>query len=100
VDRARAYDCIDAMTPMAESRGVSVARIALAWMLHHPWVTSVIIGAKTEAQLLDNLASTEVALTDAELAALDAASVLPAECPGWMLDRQGADRVGQVTPRR
>lgn len=100
VDRARAFDCIDAMTPIAESRGVSVARIALAWLLHRPWVTSVIIGAKTEAQLVDNLASTEVALTDAELAALDAVSALPPEYPGWMLDRQGADRAGQVTPRR
>lgn len=100
VDRPRAYDCIDAMTPMAEARGVSVARIALAWVLQRPWVTSVIIGAKTEAQLIDNLAATEVSLTDAEVATLDAVSALPTEYPGWMLDRQGSDRTGQVTPRR
>ena len=100
VDRARAYDGIDAMPPMAEARGVSVARIALAWMLHRPSVTSVIIGAKTEAQLVDNLAATEVSRIETEVAALDAASALPSEYPGWMLDRQGSDHLGQVNPRR
>ena len=50
-------DCIDAMRPIAEARGVSVAQVALAWLLHQPLVTSVIIGAKRPEQLADNLAA-------------------------------------------
>lgn len=92
VDKEKAFDIIDAMTPMATSRGVSVAQIALAWLFHQPSVTSVIIGAKNEAQLRDNLAATGVSLTADELAVIDHASALRTEYPGWMLDRQGGDR--------
>lgn len=92
VDRDRAYDCIDAMRPIAQAHGVSVAQIALAWLLHQPQVTSVIIGAKRPEQLADNLAATQVALTAGELAQLDTASRLPAEYPGWMFERQGEQR--------
>jgi aryl-alcohol dehydrogenase-like predicted oxidoreductase len=92
VDKDRAFNVIDAMTPMAKERDVSVAQIALAWLLHQTHVTSVIIGAKTQEQLLDNLASTEVKLTVEELKTLDEVSALPKEYPGWMTDRQGADR--------
>lgn len=97
VNKDRAFDCIDAMRPMAEARGVSVARIALAWLLHQPWVTSVIIGAKSNEQLDDNIAATAVKLTAEELATLDQVSALPAEYPGWMLDRQGGDRKSSVS---
>ena len=96
MDRDRAYACIDAMKPMAEQRGVSVARIALAWLLHQSVVTSVIIGAKRIEQLEDNIAATEVAFTNDELNALDTVSALPAEYPGWMFERQGAARAKQV----
>ncbi|MEZ4391235.1 MAG: aldo/keto reductase [Polyangiales bacterium] len=99
VNRERAFDCVEAMAPMAEARGVSVAQIALAWLLHRPWVTSVIIGAKTDAQLVDNLASVDVSLSEDELKALDAVSALPPEYPGWMFERQGGDRASQVTRR-
>ena len=92
VDKARAFDCIDTMRSMAEARGVSVAQIALAWLLHQPRVTSVIIGAKKPEQLADNVASVKVELTADELAALDVASKLPAEYPGWMLELQGQYR--------
>jgi aryl-alcohol dehydrogenase-like predicted oxidoreductase len=90
VDRARAFDCIDAMRPIAERRGVSVARIALAWLLHQKVVSSVIIGAKRPDQLEDNLAATEIDLTGEELDALDKVSALPREYPGWMFETQGA----------
>ena len=96
VNRDRAFDCIDAMRPMAQSRGVSVAQIALAWLLHQPQVSSVIIGAKRPDQLADNLAATQVRLSADELRALDAVSRLPAEYPGWMLDRQGDYRRKQM----
>jgi aryl-alcohol dehydrogenase-like predicted oxidoreductase len=69
VNKDRGFDVIDAMRPIAESKGVSVAQVALAWLLHQQLVSSVIIGAKTPEQLADNIASTEVVLTEAELAA-------------------------------
>nr|WP_047168307.1 aldo/keto reductase [Sphingomonas sp. Y57] len=88
VDRGRARDVIAAMRPIAIEKGVSVAQVALAWLLHQPTVTSVIIGAKRADQLTDNIAATGVALSADELAVLDTASALPAEYPGWMFDRQ------------
>ena len=96
VDRDRAHDCIDAMRPMAQAHGVSVAQIALAWLLHQPQVTSVIVGAKRPEQLADNMAATQVALSAAELEQLDQISRLPAEYPGWMFDRQGEHRRKQL----
>lgn len=92
VNKDRAFDCVDAMRGMADKRSVSVAQIALAWVLHQSAVTSVIIGAKRMDQLEDNLASAEVELDSDELAALEKVSALPAEYPGWMLERQGENR--------
>ncbi|PTB22531.1 aldo/keto reductase [Trinickia symbiotica] len=96
VDLERGYDCIDAMRGIAEAKGVSVAQIALAWLLHQKVVTTVIIGAKRVEQLEDNLAATSVRLTADELAALDKVSALPPEYPGWMLARQGEVRRTQL----
>jgi aryl-alcohol dehydrogenase-like predicted oxidoreductase len=93
VDRARAFRCVDAMRSIAAARGVSIARVALAWVLHQPAVTSVIVGAKTQEQLADNLAASELQLSDLDLAALDEVSKLPREYPGWMFERQLADRL-------
>ena len=92
----RAYDCIDVMRQLADARKVSVAQIALAWLLHQPVVTSVIIGAKRTEQLDDNIAATAIKLTGDELAALDKVSALPAEYPGWMLERQGGARAKRL----
>jgi aryl-alcohol dehydrogenase-like predicted oxidoreductase len=96
VNRERAYDCIDAMRPIAKARGVSVAQIALAWLLHQPQVTSVIVGAKRPEQLADNLAAAQVSLSARELQQLGEASRLPPEYPGWMFDRQGETRRKQI----
>jgi len=92
VDHDRAYAIIDAMRPIAEARGASVAQIALAWLLHQPVVTSVIVGARRVDQLADNIASTEVVLSSDELEALDAISSLPEEYPGWMFKMQSGYR--------
>ena len=100
VNRDRAWDCVDAMRRIADAKGVSVAQIALAWLLHQPQVTSVIIGAKRPDQLADNIAATKVVLSADELAAIDAASKLPAEYPGWMLERQGGARRQQMQAGR
>ena len=100
VQKDRAYDCIEAMRPMADSRGVSVAQIALAWLLHQPHVTSVIVGAKRVDQLEDNIAATKVELSTADLDAIDKVSALPSEYPGWMLVRQGDLRRKQLAGER
>ncbi len=86
VDEDRAFDCIDAMRPIAAAHGVSVAQIALGWLLRQGHVTSVIVGARRVEQLDDNIAATRLALSDAEMRALDTASALPPEYPGWMFD--------------
>ncbi|MDE2457741.1 MAG: aldo/keto reductase [Rhodospirillales bacterium] len=93
VNTARADACIELMREIGLANGVSVARVALAWLLAKPQVTSVIIGAKTTAQLDDNLAAVELVLLPEEMAKLDEVSALPAEYPGWMLGRQSASRV-------
>ncbi len=92
VDETRGNAVLDAMDPIAKAHGVSVAQIALAWLLHQPVVTSVIIGAKRPDQLTDNLAAVAVDLSEAELRALDEASRLAPEYPGWMLGAQGGYR--------
>jgi aryl-alcohol dehydrogenase-like predicted oxidoreductase len=93
VNREHAYDVVDAMAPIAKAHDVSVARIALAWLLQAKGVMSVIVGAKSVEQLDDNLAAVKVQLTSDELAALDKASALTPEYPGWMLERQAAPRM-------
>jgi aryl-alcohol dehydrogenase-like predicted oxidoreductase len=93
VNKDRAFDCIDAMKKIGDSRGVSVAQVALAWLLSKSHVSALIIGAKNEEQLKDNLAVTSLDLTPQEIAGLDEVSALPREYPGWMLDQQGSGRV-------
>ena len=98
VDRDRAWACVAAMREIGEAHGASVARVALAWLLHQSHVMSVIIGAKSLAQLDDNLAATELRLSVADLARLDEVSALPSEYPGWMFARQGGSRVPKPAP--
>ena len=91
VDKDRAFACIDAMREIGDAHGISVARVALAWLLARPFVSSVIIGAKNEEQLADNLAATDVRLTSEELQLLDTVSALPGEYPGWMIAFQNEE---------
>ena len=97
VDKERAYDVIDAMEKVGKAHGVSVARIALAWLLQRKGVMSVIIGAKTIEQLDDNLAAAELTLSPEEIAALDAASALEARISRLDADadRRGARSGGE-----
>lgn len=92
INKEKAFDIIDVMEPIAKSKNVSVAQIALAWLLHQPAVTSVIIGAKNTEQLTQNLNAVDVQLTEDELKQLDEVSKLTKEYPAWMLERQGNDR--------
>jgi aryl-alcohol dehydrogenase-like predicted oxidoreductase len=97
VNEERAYVVLDVLGEIAKERDVSVARLALAWLLHRPFTTSVIIGARNEAQLRDNLASVDVKLSAEELRRLDVASALPPEYPGWMITVQSRDRLEVIS---
>jgi len=92
VDKPRAFRCVEAMRGVAALHGVTVAQVALAWLLAKPFVTTVIIGAKTVEQLKDNLAAVRVKLSAEDMAQLDEVSALPPEYPGWMLAFQGQYR--------
>ena len=96
VDKERTWKIIDAMTPIAKAHGCSPARVALAWVLAKPFVTSVIIGAKRLEQLNDNIAAVDLKLSADEIKKLDEVSALPLEYPGWMLPFQGANRLAPV----
>jgi aryl-alcohol dehydrogenase-like predicted oxidoreductase len=91
VDRSRLTKVLDALRAVSKEADVSVARAALAWQLTRPFVTSIIIGAKTKEQLTDNLAAVDVKFSPEQVAALDAASALPPEYPGWMMDWQNRE---------
>jgi aryl-alcohol dehydrogenase-like predicted oxidoreductase len=96
VEKDRAWKCVDAMREIGDKHGVSVARVALAYVLHKPFVTTVIIGAKNTEQLDDNLEAAKLKLSADEMKTLDAVSKLPAEYPGWMVARQGGERAPQA----
>ena len=93
VDQEYAYDIIDVMKRIGDEHGVSVAQVALAWVLKKPGVTSVIIGAKNNDQLTDNIKATDLKLTDEQMAELDKVSAKPKPYPQWMIERQGNDRI-------
>ena len=100
VDLARAAPIVEAMRAMADRRGVTVAQIALAWLLYQPVVSTVIVGAKRADQLADNIAACEVELEAGELEELDRLSALPREYPGWMFAMQGGYTAGKISERR
>jgi aryl-alcohol dehydrogenase-like predicted oxidoreductase len=99
VNMQRLPGVLAALRQVAEQTGASVARVALAWQLTKPFVTSIIIGAKKPEQLADNLAATELSLSAEQVALLDQASALPPEYPGWMVEFQnGRDPRGLPKP--
>ena len=91
IDKDKGYDIVDVLAAIAGDRGVSVAQVALAWVLANTAVTSVIIGARKMEQLEDNLGAVALELTADELARLDEVSRLPAHYPAWM-ESMGSDR--------
>ena len=72
--------------------GISPARLALAWLLTRPFVTSVIIGAKTMEQLEDDLAAVDVEIPPEYIKEIEKISELPSEYPGWMVQWQNRNR--------
>ncbi|MBW4042040.1 MAG: aldo/keto reductase [Acidobacteria bacterium] len=95
-DEDRLYATIDELVAIGEAHDVFAARVALAYTLAKPAVTSVIVGARTEEQLADNLAAADLVLSTEELARLDAVSLEPLRYPHW--HQLGAsDRIGPAT---
>jgi aryl-alcohol dehydrogenase-like predicted oxidoreductase len=88
------YDTIEMLVDVAGAHGASPAQVALAWLLGRPAVTSLIIGARTEEQLRDNLGAAELSLTADERAALDKVSAPDLVYPHWHQLAGARDRLG------
>jgi aryl-alcohol dehydrogenase-like predicted oxidoreductase len=94
-DEDQLYDIVDALVEIGEAHGVSAAQVALAYTLGKPGVTSVIIGARREEQLVDNLAAAGLELSAEERARLDAVSAPPLIYPYWHQAKTASDRLGE-----
>lgn len=92
LNKEKAFDIIDLMNNIGKKHKVSVARVALAWLLTRPGVTSIIIGAKKKDQLIDNIESVSLNLSPVEITELDTISAPSSEYPGWMVNRQLSGR--------
>jgi len=92
VDFDHVYRIVDKLTEIATARGVTPAQVALNWVMNKPGVDTVIIGARDEAQLRDNLAAANWQLSGEEMAALDEVSALPEPYPMWHQHKFGIER--------
>ncbi|UQX88143.1 aldo/keto reductase [Jatrophihabitans telluris] len=92
-DQDKLYDTIEALVEIGSGHGVSAAQVALAWLLGKPAVTSLIVGARTEQQLADNLAAASLVLSADEVARLDSLSAQPLRYPYWHQAKTSADRL-------
>jgi aryl-alcohol dehydrogenase-like predicted oxidoreductase len=92
IDPERLYKIVDALAEIAANRGVSIAQAALNWVTRKPGVDTVIIGARNEQQLRDNLAGATWTLTDEEVESLDEVSALPIPYPYWHQKKFAGDR--------
>jgi aryl-alcohol dehydrogenase-like predicted oxidoreductase len=95
-DEDRLYDTVEVLVQLAEARGVSAARVALAWLLGRPGVTSVIVGARTDEQLADNLAAASLQLSPEEEARLEEVSRPPLLYPFWHQAKTASDRLSEA----
>jgi aryl-alcohol dehydrogenase-like predicted oxidoreductase len=93
IDKEKAFRVIDVLADLGRNHDCSPARIALAWLLAQPSVTSVIIGAKRMDQLVDNMKAGDLVLSPEELGKLEEVSRLSPEYPGWMFAAQLSDRM-------
>jgi len=92
-DQEQLYDIVDVLVEIAEGHGVSAAQVALAYTLDKPGVTSLVIGARKEDQLVDNLAAADLELSDDERARLDEVSAPPLLYPYWHQAKTASDRL-------
>ncbi len=92
VDFERLYRIVDKLDEIGKARGVTPAQVALNWVMNKPGVDTVIIGARDEAQLNDNLAAATWRLSAEEMLALDEVSALPEPYPMWHQHKFGIER--------
>ena len=92
-DVDKLYDTIEVLVEIAGAHGVSAAQVALAWLLARPGVSTVIVGARTEEQLADNLAAEGLELSPDEQARLEAVSRPPLIYPFWHQRASASDRL-------
>jgi aryl-alcohol dehydrogenase-like predicted oxidoreductase len=92
IDEARGFDAVEALERIAKEKGVTVAQVALAWLLAQSGVTSIIIGANKMSQLEDNLKAADLGLSSAEIEVLSATTAPAAQYPAWMIERQNEGR--------
>lgn len=92
-DPERLWRIIDVLAAIADGRGVSGARVALAWLLGRPGVTSLVVGGRTEAQFADSLAAADLVLTAEEIARLEEVSRPPLLYPYWHQRKTASDRL-------
>lgn len=92
-DREKLYDTVEVLVEIGEARGVSAAQVALAYLLGRPAVTTLVIGARTEEQLADNLAAADLKLDDDERARLDTVSAPTLIYPYWHQAKTARDRL-------
>jgi aryl-alcohol dehydrogenase-like predicted oxidoreductase len=92
-DQEKLYDTVEVLVEIAQERGVSASQVALAWLLARPAVSSVIIGARNDEQLADNLAAAELTLSDEERRRLDEVSAQPLLYPYWHQRATASDRL-------
>ena len=92
-DEDKLYDTVEEVVRIAEGHGVSPAQVALAYLLGRPAITSLVVGARTEEQLADNLKAAELTLSAEERARLDEVSALPLIYPYWHQAKTAADRL-------
>jgi len=100
IDEERLYRIVEALAEIAAQRGVSISQVALNWVARKPGVDTVIIGARNEQQLRDNLATANWTLTDAEVERLDEVSALPLPYPYWHQQKFAGDRNPPAEPVR
>ena len=92
VDFDRVYRIVDTLTEIGQARGATPAQVALNWVMNKPGVDTVIIGARDEAQLRDNLAAASWRLSAEEMKSLDDVSALPEPYPMWHQHKVGIER--------
>lgn len=97
IDLERMYRIVDVLVEIARARGVSPSQVALNWILNKPGVSTVIVGARNEEQLRDNLAAAEWRLEKEEMDRLDAVSALPEPYPVWHQHKFGVERNPRTT---
>ena len=93
-DPGKLYDIVDVLVEVAEGRGVSAAQVALSWLLGRPGVASVIVGARTDEQLADNLEAAELVLSKEERRRLEEVSAPLLIYPYWHQAKTASDRLG------